>query len=389
MNSNSGSRLARRTLLPEKSGRSNGSRRRGATLVLMAFVLAATVVVAAFVISLAFIELHRTELAIATDAAARAGGRQFAITGDKTLAKSTARDAASRNPVGGVPLSLTDGDFQFGKASRGNLASKYGFATGSTENALQVTGRRVAGGADGGIRVAFPNVFGVSEVNSQYSSISTQIEVDVALVIDRSGSMAYAADEPAVYPPIPKNAESDWDFGDECPPNSRWHDVVAAVSVFTQELANSPANEHVSLATYASSGTTDVSLTDDYNSILEGMDEYTNEFESGGTNIRAGIIEGTNAVAEWGPGREWAAKVVIVMTDGIRTAGGDPVDAARDAADDGVMVFAVTFSDEADQNSMKNVADEGHGKHFHATTGADLIAVFREIAKSLPTLLTK
>ena len=53
--------------------------RRGGITVLMAFVLPMLALLAAFCINLAQMQLVKTELAIATDAAARAGGRAFSV----------------------------------------------------------------------------------------------------------------------------------------------------------------------------------------------------------------------------------------------------------------------------------------------------------------------
>jgi Ca-activated chloride channel family protein len=38
---------------------------------------------------------------------------------------------------------------------------------------------------------------------------------------------------------------------------------------------------------------------------------------------------------------------------------------------------------------MKSVADIGGGKHYHAATGAELVAIFEEIANNLPTIFTQ
>jgi hypothetical protein len=87
--------------------------------------------------------------------------------------------------------------------------------------------------------------------------------------------------------------------------------------------------------------------------------------------------------------RPWASKVIVVMTDGIHNTGTDPLQAAQRAADAEIQVFAVTFSKEADQKRMQQVATIGHGKHYYAATGNDLKKVFQDIAGSLPTLLTQ
>lgn len=87
--------------------------------------------------------------------------------------------------------------------------------------------------------------------------------------------------------------------------------------------------------------------------------------------------------------RSGAAKVLIVMTDGKHNTGTDPIAAAKTAAAGGIMIFTVTFSDEADQIRMQQVASIGNGKHFHASTAAQLKTVFQKIAQALPTLLTQ
>ena len=87
--------------------------------------------------------------------------------------------------------------------------------------------------------------------------------------------------------------------------------------------------------------------------------------------------------------RSGAAKVLVVMTDGIHNTGLDPLISAQAAANSGIMIFTVTFSDEAELTRMQQVAAIGNGRHYHATNAAQLTAVFRDIAASLPTLLTK
>jgi len=48
----------------------------------------------------------------------------------------------------------------------------------------------------------------------------------------------------------------------------------------------------------------------------------------------------------------------------------------------------VTFSDEADFPRMRAVAAATGGEHFHAPDAAALERIFRQIAATLPVLLT-
>lgn len=86
--------------------------------------------------------------------------------------------------------------------------------------------------------------------------------------------------------------------------------------------------------------------------------------------------------------RPWASRAMIVLTDGIHNVGTDPVFAARVAAEKDIVIFTVTFSQESDIARMQEVAEAGNGKHIHADDGSQLADAFRDIARSLPTLIT-
>ncbi len=363
--------------------------RRGTVTALMAFMLPLIVLMAAFAINLCYMELNRTEMITATDAAVRAGGRELCVTRSTAAAKTRAIAIAAMNDIAGTPLSLHDDDLTFGTSQRPSLADRYDFVSGGgNPNALRVTARRTTGSLDGPIPLLMPSILGVSSFQSSHSAISSQIEVDVALVIDRSGSMAYAATEPAVYPPIPASAPPGWQFCDAAPPDSRWRNVVAGVDVFLNELASTVSNEYVSLSTYNEAAITDEPLTTNYSLIRTSLSNYTNSLCAGGTNIGEGISEGANALIHSPNSRDSAVKVIVLLTDGIHNTGSDPVDTAYAVADNGVMIYTITFSDEADQPRMQAVAYEGSGLHFHASSPSDLMFVFQEIAKRLPTLVT-
>ena len=360
------------------------SKRSGVMVALLAIVLPAMLMLAAFAINVAYMELTRTELQIATDAAARAAGRRLVLSGDKTAAINEGVDAASRNSVGGSSLALAGRNFDFGKCTRDGLSTRYDFvSTTGQANAVQVTTDRT-------VNLFFSRLTSVNDFSTNQRGISTQVELDMAIVVDRSGSMAYSVteDTPSTtfYPPY--SAPPDWEFGDPAPPDCRWRDTLAAIQAFLDDMGWTPQDEKITVLTYASSSTTDVDFTTGYESVATAMDTYTQAFDSGATNIHAGITGGINALSTSTSARAWATKAIIVLTDGRQTAGSDPVYAAQSAASQGITVYTVTFSDEADQYKMQQVADAGYGKHFHANTPGDLVNAFREIAKQLPTLIT-
>jgi Ca-activated chloride channel homolog len=90
--------------------------------------------------------------------------------------------------------------------------------------------------------------------------------------------------------------------------------------------------------------------------------------------------------------------VIILMSDGRRTTGPDPLDAARMAADRGVRVFTVGFGTAAggmigfegwsayvrlDEETLKGVADITKGEYFYAGTASDLRKIYQGLNSRL------
>jgi Ca-activated chloride channel family protein len=90
--------------------------------------------------------------------------------------------------------------------------------------------------------------------------------------------------------------------------------------------------------------------------------------------------------------------VIILMSDGRRTTGPDPLDAAKMAADRGVRVFTVGFGTaeggligfegwsvyvRLDEETLKAVADVTRAEYFYAGTSADLRKVYRNLNSKL------
>jgi hypothetical protein len=339
-------------------------------------------------------ELTRTELRIASDAATRAGGYKLMTTGDAAAARAAAREGATRNRVGGKPTQLADSDIVFGVSRRTALSQRYTFTPGGTPpNAVSVNARRDLRSMTGAVNLIMPTFGAVNQFGPAQVAVSTQVEVDVALVLDKSGSMAYgdleSSETMAAAGQAPASAPPGWRFCDPAPPGSRWIDLTTAVRAFLASMNESPQYELVSLVTYSDAATRDEPLSSDYSAIPGALDDYTARFCQGYTNIHDGIAQGINTLSDSQHSRPWAVKVLIVLTDGRRTAGADPVVAASNAFHQGIAVYAVTFSKEADQALMRQVASAGGGMHYHAATGEELQQLFQAVADRLPTLLTK
>ena len=177
------------------------NRRRGALTALMAITIPAIVLVGVIAINIASIQLARTELKIATDAAARAGGRAWSEHQDEAIARDFAFRAAAFNKVNGQGLSLdvseNSNQIEFGRSRRAGTDGRFVFTPMSGDDTESLaTGVRVNASLDDALlfRVGDEERFNVTA-----SSVASQIDRDISLVVDRSGSMAYYQDEDTLY----------------------------------------------------------------------------------------------------------------------------------------------------------------------------------------------
>jgi len=154
--------------------------------------------------------------------------------------------------------------------------------------------------------------------------------------------------------------------------------------------------ELVSLVTFNSNARVDLALTDDdttsggsefYGNV---RDEVTEIVPFGGTGIGTGLATGLPPIVSGNASRPFAAKTIVVLTDGENTAGDAPLGVVEGIVQgNAVTVHTVTFSSGADQEAMMKVAKAGGGSHYHAEQGGALIRIFEEIANNLPTILTE
>ena len=170
-----------------------------------------------------------------------------------------------------------------------------------------------------------------------------------------------------------------------------------ARGAFLIELDKTAQDEHVALCSYSSKTTecgfkynqSDINsdLVSDYSVIRTMMAALSSKPVKGSTCISAGIDEGIT-VLTGKKVRPFAVKTMIVMTDGIHNTGKEPLVSAKVAATKDIMIHTITFSNDADIKRMEDVAAATGGRHFHAPTAEDLARIFKEIASTLPVLLT-
>jgi Ca-activated chloride channel family protein len=130
-----------------------------------------------------------------------------------------------------------------------------------------------------------------------------------------------------------------------------------------------------------------------------GIDLESMLFGGGGRDARRGVAINKPAKSESkqftpvAPG-SYGSAAIILLSDGRRTTGPDPLDAAKMAADRGVRVFTVGLGSAEggtagfegwsiymrfDEETLKAIADVTKGSYFSAASAAELKKIYQEL----------
>jgi hypothetical protein len=287
-----------------------------------------------------------------------------------------------------------------------------------------------ADSASGPVALVFGKVFNAGTFMPTKSSTASAIQQEVCLAIDRSSSMAFDL------------SGVEWDYPDggaldKRPKKaSRWDSLLSAVGLYLDAVEDSAVKPRVALVTWGSdmqayvpsglvklpldaydivystksvfsslvsgikgngwsygtilqavAASLDTGLTYDYTQIAKKLVQRTDYPIFGMTNMSAGIDKAVETLTS-NSALPYAQKVIILMTDGQWNEGRNPVDAAEDARDKGIMIHVVTFLPGAQSADAQAVATITGGLYFHANTQTQLEAAFEKIARTLPVVLT-
>ena len=383
------SSLLTRTTLTCAVSLGQSSPRRGATMLAVMAMLPFLLILAAMAINISYVQSVQTKTQMITDAATRAAGNTYGENESKADAIAAGQAISAANPIEGVTITLDASDFEFGVSKRAGSDGRYRFTNASRGNSVRLTTNSFASGAGEALRPAFALFGNDSEIRPVDTAVHTQLALDVAIVVDRSGSMAFSANEDSRSGSPPASAPPEWNFDGPVPPNSRWLGVVEAVNGFCDELEDTYSSEQASLSSYATESSTQEILLTSYGGVREGLDAISADFEGGRTNIGDGILEGIAALNDPSRSRSWASKVMVLLSDGNHNTGTEPSVAVEQAISNQVSIYTVSFSDEANETLMADIANQTGGTHYNAVNSAQLNAAFRDIARSLPSILTQ
>ncbi|MCU0713912.1 MAG: VWA domain-containing protein [Pirellula sp.] len=354
--------------------------RKGAMLVFLAILLPVVLAVCAYAINVVYMELARTEIQISVDLASRAAARTLASTGDKQQARAQAQRLLDANPCLKTRIELSPNDVTFGVAIRHREDDRYTFKNGPTPNAIQLKSRQQFK-----LPVLFPTAGVPISVRPVKSTIAAQSEMDIALLLDRSSSMSYAYNELSHESDLlPKNSIPGFPVG----LNSRWLSMVTAVSSTIQLMSASIAEEQMSLTTFSDVPLIDSQLTNNYGQISSALAFHSAAYVGGRSDLSLGMLSAASTLTNKSRARKWATRVLVIVSDGNTTSALEAKAIAQDLASQGITIFTVSCSVDSNVPLMTEIAKIGHGKHFHSSTAAEFLNAFKEISRSLPTLIT-
>ena len=226
----------------------------------------------------------------------------------------------------------------------------------ATESSAELADKDISETAISEIEVDTPEVSGVK---------GSPLIKDVVLVLDNSGSMK--KNDPQF---LTKHAVTEFI-------NNLDESTRAAIIIFDQDV-------HLAVPLTDISSTSRQGLLDSLSQInYKGL--YTNSPAA----IESAIYDLKNN------GREEARKVIVFMTDGIVDTGNADrdlektkwlkEDLAADAADAGIRIFGIAFTENADFELIQSLAQKTEGEYYRALLADDLQNVFSK----LNTLINK
>ncbi|MDH3717812.1 MAG: pilus assembly protein TadG-related protein [Planctomycetota bacterium] len=334
-------------------------------VVLVAIILPILLIAVYFAVDTAYMQLARTQLRTAADAAARAGTETLLRTRDERLSVQAAMQFAESNSVAGQPLELATEDVTLGHASsRPNRPWK--FVAGEYPlNAVRVVARRTDDSPSGAIRLLFWSLSGVEFFQPTQIATAAQVDQDFAIVLEAGGSM---------HAP------------------ERWTGVRKALQAFGEVLLESGNQHSICLIECHNEPSVRMPLThktEPLGDVLDQMHQEVSEIKlRQGRGLGPGLKLASDILAGDPHASPLAAKRILFLGNGNHNQGIEPPQAARIAATRGQEIHVLTFGHNPDRDGqMQQSAQITGGSYHHVANTATLPEIFDEIANTLSIVM--
>jgi secreted protein with Ig-like and vWFA domain len=231
---------------------------------------------------------------------------------------------------------------------------------------------KATGAAD--VPYFFMSSLGFSDGTVRAAAQARVFDADLALIIDRSGSMCRDS-----YGVLTAN----------CPDEGPWEPMDSVKEAAQSFAASVSEGVRMSLISYSTSATLDVPITGDRAAIVDGIERLV---PGGYTDIGGGVGVAIQEILDSGlAGRPG---VVVLLTDGQpnmiegqyvgygQEADDYVMEKAEEILDEGFMTFTIAFGNNADRALMRDIADLNDGKYYYAPGESQLNLVFQEIAET-------
>ncbi len=315
-------------------------RRRGAMAVLIVIILPMLFALVAFFFGVSQMQLARSELRVATDAATRAATEAVLRTGDEELAFQHAAAIAGAHTVISRPCVLERGDVVFGQ-SKSRVDGEWDFIEFAEPfNAARIDIQKANHTKSGPVQMLFPG-FGPSSIATFKTATAGQIDHDLMLVIEAGGSM---------------HSPDRWDGVLE---------TIQQISIASQELPN---RIRVGMVVCHNNPFVAKQLgdTDDLAKTLARVSEEIADIKlhqgrnlGDGLRLASDVLErDTSSVAD---------QTIFFLGNGHHTKGTHPATAARLAASRKQIIHCFVFGKNADKNGDMELAA--------GITGGDFVEV--------------
>lgn len=371
---------------------------RGSILIVFTVALPVMLGFASLMVDVGYVYMVQHQMQTTADASALAGAIEL-TEDDAQAARAEAVSMAGKNQVGGESVQLSGSeDVEVGRWIDESLFIN----DHPMPNAVRVTVNRTQGSTQGPVDLFFGPVLGVDEVELTAQATARLAAVDMVLVLDTSSSMTHDT----YYSYCTR-----WLGGGMCgcgyaPYGYQPIDTLRTAAIsFVDDF--DPDWDQIGLITYANSATKPQVLTDDFWRVEEEIVEIPIPNYCSGTrytNIGHGIKRADWELSRSSRVRSGTEKIMVLLSDGRPTCTSDfycrgkewvreagrayARDRAERAANDGIVIHAISLGDGADRELMQYIAEVTGGEEFFAETGNELNDVFEQIRRRIPVQLT-